>query len=237
MNRRYIQIYEDIKGKILEHHYLPGDKLPSENDLCRHYGVSRGTIRRALDLLAEEGMIHSLHGKGVFVLENKPITFSVGGLVSFKEASEYSGQTFITHVPKLESVIINPPLHKKTQLPLGKEAYHLYRVRQLDGENIILDINYFLKDVVTDLTKEIAENSIYEYMEQTLQLKIGFARRVIRVEPATSKDKEYLDLQPNSPFVVVVKNFVHLYDGTQFEYTESRHRPDRFVFTDFARRR
>jgi GntR family trehalose operon transcriptional repressor len=187
--------------------------------------------------LTEEGMIHSLHGKGVFVLENKPISFSVGGLVSFKEASEYSGQTFITHGPKLESVIINPPLHKKTQLPLGKEAYHLYRVRQLVGENIILDINYFLKDVDTDLTKEIAENSIYEYMEKTLQLKIGFARRVIRVEPATSKDKEYLDLQLNSPFVVVVKNFVHLYDGTQFEYTESRHRPDRFVFTEFARRR
>jgi GntR family trehalose operon transcriptional repressor len=100
-----------------------------------------------------------------------------------------------------------------------------------------LDINYFLKDVVTDLTKEIAETSIYEYIEQTLELKIGFARRVIRVEPATLKDKEYLDLQPNSLFVVVVKNFVHLQDGTQFEYTESRHRPDRFVFTDFARRR
>ncbi|WP_339060411.1 trehalose operon repressor [Tepidibacillus marianensis] len=236
MNRRYIEIYEEIKNAILDGTYLPGEKLPSEHDYCEKYGTSRGTVRRALEMLAEEGFVHSLHGKGVFVLEKDPITFSFGGLVSFKEASESNRQSFKTSVPKFESIEIDETLYKKTNLPIDEEAYHIYRIRELDEEKIIFDINYFLKSYVADLTEEIAKQSIYDYIENQLLLKIGFARRIIQVEPATVKDKKYLDLK-GFQFVVVVKNYVHLHDGTQFEYTESRHRPDRFVFSDFARRR
>ena len=67
-------------------------------------------------------------------------------------------------------------------------------------------------------------------------MKIGFARRTIQVEMASALDKQNLDLQAFD-LVVVVRNWVHLNDGQLFEYTESRHRPDRFVFTEFVRRR
>lgn len=187
-------------------------------------------------MLAEEGLVNSLHGKGVFVLENNFITFSVGGLVSFKEASNINKLNFITTVPKFEEVIIDEGLNKKSNLPIGKEAFLLYRVRSLEDERIIFDINYFLKDVVLGLTKEIGEKSVYEYMEETLNMKIGFANKIIQVETATARDKLNLDMKSYN-FVVVVKNYVYLGDGTQFEYTQSRHRPDRFVFSDFARRR
>ncbi|MFC4767109.1 trehalose operon repressor [Effusibacillus consociatus] len=236
MNRRYLDLYEDIKNSIVEGNYRPGEKLPSENEFCRMYGTSRGTVRKALDLLAEEGLIHSLHGKGVFVLEHNLITFSFGGIVSFKEAAETSGLKFTTSVSKFEEVMIDEALSARTNLPPGKAAYKIFRVRKLDGERVILDINFFLKDVAAGLSKEIAEQSIYEYIEGELQLKIGFAKRIIHVEPATSADKAHLDLKGYN-LVAVVKNFVHLHDGTPFEYTESRHRPDRFEFTNFARRR
>lgn len=236
MMKRYTDIYEDIRQKILDGTYAPGEKLPSENEFCKLYQSSRGTVRRALDLLAKEGLVNSMHGKGVFVLDMNLITFSFGGLVSFKEASAGSGQTFSTTVPLYEVVTIDEALQDKTKLPLGEEAYKLYRVRSLKGERIIFDINYFLKSVVMDLTQEIAEKSVYEYLEETLHARIGFAKRVIHVEQATAEDKQYLDLKDYN-LVAVVKNFVHLHDGTPFEYTESRHRPDRFEFTDFARRR
>ncbi|MBM7591361.1 trehalose operon repressor [Brevibacillus fulvus] len=236
MTKRYREIYEDLKNSILEGTVSPGEKLPSETDLCKRYGASRGTVRRALELLAKEGFVYSLHGKGVFVLENDLISFSVGGLVSFKEAAQASGKAFSTVVSRFAEVTIDEPLQKKTNLPLGKTAYQLFRVRKLEGENIILDINYFLKELVPGLTEEIAAASIYEYIEETLNQKIGFAKRVIQVEKATRTDKEQLDVKQYN-LMAVVKNFVYLYDGTQFEYTESRHRPDRFIFTDFARRR
>lgn len=236
MKKLYTDIYDNIKKNIVKGTYTPGEKLPSENDFCKEYGASRGTVRKALEMLAEEGLVNSLHGKGVFVLENDFINFSFGGLVSFKEASESSKQKFSTTVPKFEEIIIDEALNKKSNLAIGKQAYKLYRVRSLEDERIILDINYFLVDVVQGLTKEIGEKSIYEYIEDNLNIKIGFASKIIQVETATSRDKLNLDMKSYN-FVVVVKNYVYLSDGTQFEYTESRHRPDRFVFSDFARRR
>ncbi|MBZ9634218.1 MULTISPECIES: trehalose operon repressor [Clostridium] len=236
MKKLYTDIYDNIKKNIVKGIYTPGEKLPSENDFCKEFGASRGTVRKALEMLAEEGLVNSLHGKGVFVLENDFINFSFGGLVSFKEASESSKQKFSTTVPKFEEVIIDEAISKKSNLAIGKEAYKLYRVRSLEDEKIIFDINYFLKDVVQGLTVEIGEKSIYEYIEESLNVKIGFASKVIQVETATSRDKLNLDMKSYN-FVVVVKNYVYLSDGTQFEYTESRHRPDRFVFSDFARRR
>jgi GntR family trehalose operon transcriptional repressor len=236
MNSRYLEIYEEIKKAILEKKIRVGEKLPSENEFCKIYGASRGTVRKALDLLVEEGFVHRLHGKGMYVLDHHLISFSFGGLASFKEAAQSSGQPFTTSVPLFEEIRIDAALHEKTKLPIGKEAYKIYRVRMLDQERVILDINYFLKEIVTDLTIERARASIYEYIEQELGLKIGFAQRVIQVEPVTAKDRSFLDVKSHR-VVAVVKNFVHLHDGTQFEYTESRHRPDRFVFTDFVRRR
>lgn len=229
-------IYEDIKGKIASGEYASGTKLPSEHEFCVIYETSRGTIRNALDLLVEEGLVNRHPGKGVYVLDNNAIAFSFGGLVSFKEASESSGQKFVTTVPYFEEITITDKLHEWTKLPLGETAYCLHRVRELDGERIILDINYFLKEKVEGLTKKIAERSIYDYIEQQLGHKIGFAQRVIQVEPATAKDREHL-IMKSYGFVVVVKNYVYMHDGALFEYTESRHHPERFVFTDFARRR
>jgi len=236
MKKLYTDIYENIKNNIIKGNYKPGEKLPSESDFCKEYGTSRGTVRKALEMLSEEGLVNSLHGKGVYVLENNFIDFSFGGLVSFKEASEGSKQNFTTSVGKFCEITIDGAINKKSNLPIGKEAFEIYRIRSLEGERIIFDINYFLKDVVQGLTKEIAENSIYEYIEEDLNIKIGFANKIIQVETATQKDKTNLDMKFYN-FVVVVKNYVCLSDGSLFEYTESRHRPDRFIFSDFARRR
>ncbi len=56
------------------------------------------------------------------------------------------------------------------------------------------------------------------------------------MERATKEDKRYLDLQDFN-MVVVVKSYTYLSDASLFQYTESRHRPDKFKFVDFARRR
>jgi GntR family transcriptional regulator, trehalose operon transcriptional repressor len=235
MEKRYKEIYQSIKNDIFQRKYKVGEKLPSENEFCKLYNASRGTIHKVLNLLAEEGLVNSMHGKGVFVLESSSIDFSFGKLVSFKEASESSGKQFVTRVEKFETITIDKTLQEKTGLPEGKEVYKIYRIRSLDGDSLIFDINYFLKDLITDLPPEIAEGSIYQYIEEQLNLKIGFAKRIIMTEPATASDKRYLDMSGFN-FVIVVKNLVFLTDGMQFEYTESHHIPDRFVFTDFARR-
>lgn len=98
-----------------------------------------------------------------------------------------------------------------------------------------MDKDYFRADIVPFLSEEIAEGSLYEYLEQKLGLKISYAKKLISVEPSTEEDHRLLDLKGFS-HIVVVRNYVYLENTVLFQYTESRHRLDKFQFVDFARR-
>ena len=88
------------------------------------------------------------------------------------------------------------------------------------------------------LTKEIAENSIYDYLENTLHMTIVNSRRVMTVEKITEIDEKYLKLNVDDyNCLAVVSSHTYNSDGTMFEYTQSRHRPDYFRFYDNAVRR
>jgi GntR family trehalose operon transcriptional repressor len=232
---KYIYIYNYLKDKIHSKEFEPGKKLPSENELKSLFNVSRNTIRRAIDMLASEGLVTSVHGKGVFVIENQPFKFLVGGLQSFKEASEINSINYTTTIPIFNNIVIDEKLSKKTNFLVGCDALNILRIRNINNENVILDINYFNLNVISGITKEIAYESIYNFIENKLNLKISGAQKVVSVQPASEMDKKYLDLKGND-LVAIITNFVYLDDGTLFEYTESRHRPDRFTFNTFARR-
>lgn len=66
---KYVDICEDLRSRILEVKIRPGDKLPSENELSAQYGVSRQTVRKALEILQNEGYIYAEHGRGTFCSE------------------------------------------------------------------------------------------------------------------------------------------------------------------------
>ena len=101
---------------------------------------------------------------------------------------------------------------------------------------MILDINMFLKSLVPNLTKEIAENSIYEYIENDLGMSIVTSKRKMTVERATQIDEKYLQLNDYNCLAVVTGQTFNA-DGIMFEYTQSRHRPDYFCFQDTATRK
>ena len=108
-------------------------------------------------------------------------------------------------------------------------------MRRIGGKRVILDINHFISDLIPGLDRDIAEQSIYAFIEQTLQLQISYAQRTIEALPRSKDDQAHLDLEGQS-HVIVVSNQTFLQDGTQFEYTESRHTLDKFYFSDVARR-
>jgi GntR family trehalose operon transcriptional repressor len=235
MKTKAQQIYEELAAAIERGTYKPNSKLPSEHDLMEKYNVSRGTIRKALEMLSQTGYVQRLQGKGSIVLDVGRYNFPVTGLVSFKEMSQRMHSSVRTIVNEL--TVIRPDRFIQDQLNVNTEdeVWKVVRTREIQGEKIILDVDYFNRAYVPFLTKEICENSIYDYLENDVKLAIGFAKKEIVVEEASAQDQSLLDLQHHS-HVVVVRNHVYLEDVTLFQYTESRHRPDKFQFVDFARR-
>ena len=114
--------------------------------------------------------------------------------------------------------------------------YYIQRLRYLDGIPLILDHNYFSMEQVRDLTPEIAHNSVYDYLENDLGISISTSKRTITVERMTQADETYLDLKDYT-CLAVITNQTFDDNGIQFEYTQSRHRPDYFQFQDIAVRK
>jgi len=192
--KKYQQIYQILKEQILEEKYLVGDFLPSENDLKEHYQVSRDTIRKALKLLQEEGFIETVQGMGSQVSRQAHFDFPVSQLTSYQEIVKASGLHSETNVIRLEKISIDEKGAKKTGFPLHRLVWKVTRQRVVDGVASVLDIDYLDRELIPGLTKEIAQHSIYHYIEEDLKLQIGYAKKEILISPIDNRDKILLDL-------------------------------------------
>lgn len=231
---KYQKIYQDILDKIKNGEIKPHTYLPSENELMKIYKASRDTIRKALNLLLNDGYIQKNKGKGSLVLDTSRIAFPVSGVTSFKELQKtlHGEARTIVHIFSEEEA--DDEIKEALYMDTGK-VYHVERIREIDQEKVILDIDYLNEAVVPGLSVKDAENSLYEYIENKLGLKISFARKEITVVKATEKEKALLDMD-GYDLLVCVKSYTYLEDATLFQYTISKHRPDKFRFVDFARR-
>lgn len=234
MISKYQVIYQKLLEEIEADVWKPKDLLPSENELVAKYQVSRDTIRKSLQLLAQNGYIQKTKGKGSIVLDYNKIAFPVSGVTSFKELAKHMKGNVKTVVSECFRMPITDKLKKDMYMEEG-DVWKIKRIRNIDGENVILDIDYVNATIVPTITKKIAEDSLYSYIEGELGLCVGFARKEITVVKATEEEKKVLDLGEYD-IVVLVASYCYLEDATLFQYTESRHRPDKFRFVDFARR-
>lgn len=235
--KKYTTIYDDLKKKIEKGVYSSQSCLPTEFALVEMYGCSRNTIRRAVQELSGIGYVQSVHGKGVVVIyqNSERSDFSIGVIESLKEAAQRNGAEYHTKVLVFSEFTVDEHLHHRLGFNPGEEVYYLQRVRYFDNTPVILDNNWFLKSVVPGLTEEIAADSVYAYMENVLGQTIVTARRTMTIEKASEVDHQYLELG-DYDCLAVVSSQTYNADGIMFEYTESRHRPDRFRFSTIALR-
>ncbi|WP_067726322.1 trehalose operon repressor [Oceanobacillus damuensis] len=235
MQKKYLTIYEDLVKQIQSNVWPPSSMLPSENELTSHYHTSRETIRKALNLLSQNGYIQKVRGKGSVVLDIHKFSFPVSGIESYTELAEKLQLETRTIVHTLDYLEADNDIAKILRIDPSDSVWTVERIREISGEKIILDKDYFNEMYVPLLSEEICGQSIYEHIENNLGLVIGFAQKEIVVEEPTEEDRELLDLEGFSN-VVVIRSQVYLDDASLFQFTESRHRPDKFRFVDFARR-
>ena len=235
---KYDIIYKDLKNKIESEEYSFQEFLPSENTLVTEYGCSRNTIRRAMADLIKEGYVQAIQGKGVVNIF-QPVeqsTFKIGGIESFKESAIRNHQVYSTKVVHFQYIIADKKLEKRTGFSEGTELIYIQRIHYFDGKPLIVNHNYFLKELMPELSVQVAEKSIYEYLENTLNMTIVTSKRIMTVEKMNKIDSTYLDLKDYN-CLAVISSQTYNSDGIMFEYTQSRHHPDYFRFIDIATRK
>ncbi|MDT6952409.1 UTRA domain-containing protein [Companilactobacillus alimentarius] len=231
-------IYTVLKQRVIDGYYNIKMRLPTEDALIEEFNISRYAIRRAIKKLANDGLVYSVKGKGVVVLEQTPKTKEINlsleeidGLHSLNSDQAIDRKTIIAD---FQQVIVDEKLHHKTSFAVGVPIYAIQRVRRINNKNAVLDINYFNAQIVPGITPEIAKDSIYDYIKKDLQMKIAVVKRQLRIEHSDQIDYAHLNLGINNCVGNMI-SFAFNDDGKQFEYTESHFIPDNFIFNQIIK--
>ena len=157
-------------------------------------------------------------------------------MTSYKELQQTQHIESHTHVVSFRRNSCGAQLGSVDWLDGRGPCVALSSATEIEGEVDILDIDYLIKEIVPELPKHRAEDSIFDYLENDLGLAISYAQKEITVEPLTEMDKQLIG-EVEGNHVVVVRSIMNLEDTRCFGYTESRHRLNKFKFVEFARRR
>ena len=205
---KYKKVYQDIKKKIEDQVWSTGQALPTENELMEIYSYSKDTIRKALSLLEMDGYIQKKQGKSSIVIEHGLMKEQY--LAEIKTAGELNKRSKHQIQTELTSLYIvqgQDDLMSTFEVDDKVDFYRVSRVRLIDGERLEYEISYFDRRVVPYLSKEIAESSIYRYLEEELKLTISHSRREISFRFANEEEKQLMDHDvPLHEFLVLLKN-------------------------------
>ncbi|WP_312314118.1 UTRA domain-containing protein [Streptococcus parasuis] len=233
---KYKKVYQDIKKKIEDQVWSTGQALPTENELMEIYSYSKDTIRKALSLLEMDGYIQKKQGKSSIVIEHGLMKEQyLSEIKTAGELNKRSKHQIQTELTSLYIVQGQDDLMSTFEVDDKVDFYRVSRIRLIDGERLEYEISYFDRRVVPYLSKEIAESSIYRYLEEELKLTISHSRREISFRFANEEEKQLMDLA-DYEMVVVVTSVTYLSNGQAFQYGTISYRPDKVSFVSMAKR-
>lgn len=224
----YYQLEQYIKNLIETGGLQPGDAIPSERELGEKFEISRMTVRQAITNLANERILYRVKGKGTFVMEPK-LEQSLQGLTSFTEDMKARGMKASSKLISFELISADRELAKQLNMEEGGPIYEIKRIRLAEEIPMALERTYINAHIVTGVTEEIVRSSLYQYIENTLNLKIGSGLQLIEASLANSEEQKHLQITEETP-ILLMERKTCLEDNTAFEIVKSSYRADRYKF-------
>lgn len=219
MKHKYQVVCDSIEKKIQEGIYK--DKLPTEDELIESYGLSRNTIRKAIEVLVRKGFVIPIQGSGFFIRE-----ISIDGAINLETfrglTQDFNNATIITKVIHFEEQNASEAIAKELQCEVGAPIYHITRLRVVDNVKWVIEYSYFNRKHVPYLNKEILEGSIYNYIREGLNKQIGYVDRVLQARALTKDEAKLLDLNEGDPALLSINKSM-LKTGEIFDYSIDVH--------------
>lgn len=231
----YHRVLVTIREQIEDGTLNPGEQLPSEAQMCEEFGVSRGTLRRAIDELVQAKLIYKAHGVGTFVTESS-IDLSLNALRGLVEELKAQG-----HDPEVRCLhraiqLATPVIAEALQIREGEPVVYLKRLISSDGDALALTETYYPYKLCSALMEADPEVKIYEFLEQELGLKIDYAEQ--QITPAVASEEEAHTLSiPKDSLLFDMQWITYLDRGVPVFTGRSRLRADKYTMKVLLYRR
>ncbi|MFP7298617.1 UTRA domain-containing protein [Neobacillus niacini] len=227
----YVQLVEEIKKNINSGKHSVGSKLPTENELCEIYGVSRITIRRAITELEEQGVVLKQHGIGTFVLNQHKIKRDLVSVNGFSEFLVQSGKQPATKILSKQVTEANEIYADILKVNIGDPILKIRRLHLVDNDPIHLESSYYSLLKFPDLDKFLEESSsIYSILKNRYGVQAVKNTKTLNVIQPSIEQANLLNCTQDNTIYRVEKI---AYDslGEPIHYAKSYLPTDKVTFT------
>ncbi|MCM3630892.1 GntR family transcriptional regulator [Paenibacillus glycanilyticus] len=218
--------YAIVKQKLLDSiksgHYQPGEQLPTEDELCKMYNVSRTTIRQALQQLELEGRINKIQGRGTFISTSKSeiVHHMLAPIVSFSDHMEELGRRSETRILEASVIPAVHPFQLHLDIPEQSPVTKLVRLRLADDQPVAHETIYLPWSLAPGLSNEKEIGSLFKLLQDKYGHRIDRSVDTLKPVIADEEIAKLLNIEPGSPSIHI-ETISFLQDNTPIEYSES----------------
>lgn len=207
----YVQLMDEVEKSILNGTYQPGDRLMTEAEMAKTYGVSLITVRKAIGSLTEKGLVVRRQGKGTFVAKPK-FSRNMKKLQSFSEMCQQMGVR--PGAKMLENRLV--PADRKTAERLGIEpgsnVVYISRLRYADQEPVQIERSYFPLRYAFLLDASFDDNSLFDFLREKDGSQVASSEKMIELCRATSEEARLLEVKLGD-YLLFVRSTAYGKDG------------------------
>lgn len=228
---RHIHIRETVRRRILNGTYPPGERIPSEPALAQEFGVSRGTVERAIRALVEEGLLVRQQGRGTFVVPSL-LESTCFRLSTFAEEARRQGWEPSTHLLRAHVTPADEESAAALGLAPGTPLIEIVRLHHANGEPIVHEVRQLAHALCPDLLDEDLEHtSLHVLLLCTYRIPLVRVRFTVRAVTLENHVAGLLGVPPGTPGFAVERityrtatqpavRMVQLWRGDRFAFSE-----------------
>lgn len=220
---KHIQLSRALARRVAEE-LTPGQAVPSERELMAEYGLSRATVRKAVEALISDGLLQRVPAKGTFVVE--PRVESQLHLASFTQDMRRRGFTPKTLLVSCAEEDPTAEAARALGMAEGQTAWHISRIRLADDQPIAVETGWYPTEAFPGLQREDLTGSLYEIFVHRYGCTIDSAGQTLWGEVADRTVARQLEATTSTPLLVFQR--ISYAQGRPLEYVTSRYRGDRY---------
>ena len=193
----YMRVYKSIKNQITGKVYDVGAILPPEPELEKEFGVSRTTVRKAVEMLVREGFLSVRQGFGTQVISRKAVQ-NLNRFTSVSESLEQKGGHIGLRSCYIERIGASEEIAKLLGVSARTPLICIHRIKTSDGKPVSITTNYILEQLVPGMDLKARIDHLYEYLKEHYDLVYTGCRDTISASNATFEQAQILEIEPRT---------------------------------------